>query len=118
MNVKLSRQSVITALGLRFWIKAVEDRGIAEDVSRCVTLSQHLQSAMSNNHQVEQLQKMESDSVFHYDDTFLVILIHGVHSLIMRLNLALQLECPRYDVVYFGVLGVYLLLEALGHVGD
>ena len=79
MNVKLSRQSVITALGLRFWIKAVEDRGIAEDVSRCVTLSQYLQSAMSNNHQVEQLQKMESDGVFHYDDTFLVILIHGVH---------------------------------------
>ena len=73
MTVKLSRRNVITALGLRFWIKAVEDLGIAEEVSKCVALSEHLQSVMSNNHQVEQFQNIESD------DTFLVILVHGVH---------------------------------------
>ena len=73
MTVKLSRRNVITALGLRFWIKAVEDLGIAEEVSKCVALSEHLQSVMSNNHQVKQLQNIESD------DTFLEILVHGVH---------------------------------------
>ena len=73
--MELSSQHVITALGLRFWIKAVEDLGIASDVEKCMNLSQYLQSVISNKEQVK-IYNMEDN--MGNDDLFLVCFAYGV----------------------------------------
>ena len=75
MTVMLSTEHVITALGIRFWMKAVEDLGISSDVTKCMNLSQYLQSVISNNQQVK-IQNNEEN--VEDDDLCLVCFSYGV----------------------------------------
>ena len=75
MAMMLSTEHVITALGIRFWMKAMEDLGITSDVTKCMNLSQYLQSVISNNQQVKIHNNEEN---VENDDLFLVCFSYGV----------------------------------------
>ena len=73
--MKLSTEHVITALGLRFWMKAVEDLGISSDVTKCINLSKYLQSVISGN-QPARIPNIEEN--VEHDDLVLVCFSYGV----------------------------------------
>ena len=75
MAVKLTKQNVIRALGLRFWMNAMEDLGISHDVTKCIILSQHLHGVISNNQQVK-ICRIEDNK--DNEDLFLTCFAYGV----------------------------------------
>ena len=92
MALKLSSQHIITALGLRFWMNAIEDLGISCDVIKCINLSQHLQSVISNNQQDFYI--IEDD--MENDDLFLVCIAYGVqfwHQVVMEHGIKEVIHC-------------------------
>ena len=75
MAMMLSTEHVITALGIRFWMKAVQDLGISSDVTKCINLSRYLQSVISSNQQNKIYNNEEN---VENDDLFLVCFSYGV----------------------------------------
>ena len=75
MAVKLTTQNVITALGLRFWMSAMEDLGISSDVTKCMKMSQYLTGVISNNQQVK-ICKIED--MRENNDLFVLCFAYGV----------------------------------------